>query len=59
MVLAGYRFVHELGPVLDLGVGAVGFRTPGGLVNTSTGDVSTEPKTTFYPALKVSVGWAF
>ena len=58
-VMAGYRFIHELGPVLDVGVGAVGLRAPGAHVDTSAGPVSLDAKTSIYPAVKANVGWSF
>ena len=58
-VMAGYRFIHDWGPVLDVGVGVVGLRAPGAHVETSVGPVSLDAKTSIYPAVKANVGWSF
>lgn len=55
----GYRFVHALGPVLDLALGAVAVRVPGADVQTATGAASTGAQTLVLPTVKVNVGWAF
>jgi len=57
--LVGYRFVWEIGPVLDLGAGVVAIHFPIASVATGGGPVSLEAFTRTYPAVKVNVGWAF
>jgi hypothetical protein len=57
--IVGYRFVCELGPVLDLGAGVIFFRFPSARVETAEGPVSSEAFSRLYPAAKVNAGWAF
>lgn len=57
--LVCYRFVSDFGPVLDLGAGVVALRFPGARADTPNGPVTLNAFTHVYPALKVSVGWAF
>jgi hypothetical protein len=57
--LVGYRFVWDLGPVLDLGAGVVAIHLPSASVATAAGPISSDPFTRVYPAAKVNVGWAF
>ena len=57
--LAGYRFIWDAGPVLDLAAGVVGAYLPSAHVQTDDGPVSSEAITMLYPAVKVNVGWAF
>jgi hypothetical protein len=57
--VVGYRFVWELGPVLDLAAGAVLLHFPSARAETETGPVSSDAFTRLYPAIKANVGWAF
>jgi hypothetical protein len=59
IALVGYRFICERGPVLDLGAGAVAFHMPSAHVAIGAEDISSDALTRIYPAVKVSVGWAF
>lgn len=55
----GYRFVWELGPVVDLAAGAVLMHFPSASVETESGPASFAAFTRLYPAIKLNVGWAF
>jgi hypothetical protein len=57
--LLGYQFVCELGPVLDLGAGAVLFHLPAAEVDVDGSNVASDAMTRVYPAAKVNVGWGF
>jgi hypothetical protein len=59
VALVGYEFVWELGPVLDLGVGATAFHVPSARVTVDRTELASEAITRVYPAVKVAVGWAF
>ena len=59
IALAGYEFVFDAGPVIDLGVGAVAFHTPSARVEFASGSAASEATTKVYPVAKVEVGWAF
>jgi hypothetical protein len=59
VAVAGYQFVWDAGPVLDLGAGAVAFHVPSAEVVVDGRPVASEALTRVYPAAKVNVGWAF
>jgi hypothetical protein len=59
VAIFGYQFVCDLGPVLDLGVGATAFHVPRAHVRVAGAPLSSGAVTQVYPALKVSLGWAF
>jgi len=59
LALAGYEFVFDAGPVLDLGAGLVVFHTPSAKVEFDGGTVTSKALTRAYPAAKLDVGWAF
>jgi hypothetical protein len=59
VAIAGYRFICSAGPVLDLGAGAVVLHSPSARAEGADGVVTSEAFTRFYPAAKLSVGWAF
>jgi hypothetical protein len=56
---AGYHFVWDAGPALDLGAGVVAFHLPSARVEVDGAPVTSEALTKIYPAAKVNVGWAF
>lgn len=57
--VAGYQLVCDLGPVLDLGVGAVAFHVPAARAVVAGAPASSGALTRVYPAAKVNLGWAF
>ena len=57
--LVGYRFLFDVGAVLDLGAGIVALYFPRAHVTTAAGPVSSAAMTKYYPAIKLNVGWAF
>ena len=57
--VVGYRFVWQLGPVVDLAAGAVVMHFPSASVETESGPASLAAFTRLYPAIKLNVGWAF
>ena len=57
--VAGYQFVWDAGPVLDVGAGLVVFHSPSAHVDFSGGSASSGAFDRLYPAVKVNVGWAF
>jgi hypothetical protein len=59
IALAGYQFVFDAGPVLDLGAGVVAFHAPSARVGLDGGAVASDALTRVYPAAKLEVGWAF
>jgi hypothetical protein len=59
VAVAGYRFIWDAGPVLDLAAGVVVLHFPSAHVSTPSGELASEAITNVYPAAKASVGWAF
>jgi hypothetical protein len=59
IALVGYQFLFDRGPVVDLGVGVVGFHLSSAHVDVAGAPVSSAALTKVYPAAKVNVGWAF
>lgn len=57
--VVGYRWIWELGPVVDLGAGAVMLHFPSAHVDTDTGPLASPALTRLYPAIKLDAGWAF
>jgi hypothetical protein len=57
--LAGYRFVCDAGPVLDLGLGLARIHIPSGTAGADGEAVSSGAVSRFYPAPKINIGWAF
>lgn len=57
--VAGYRYIWELGPVVDFAVGAVMLHFPSAGVETNAGRISSRAFTSLYPAIKINAGWAF
>ena len=57
--LVGYRFLFDVGAVLDLGAGATVLHFPRAHVTTTAGPASSAAMTKYYPTLKLNVGWAF
>ena len=59
IVLAGYEFVFDAGPVIDLGAGVVAFHAPSARIELDGDALTSRALTRVYPAPKVDVGWAF
>jgi hypothetical protein len=59
IVGSGYRFIWDAGPMLDLGVGAVVLHFPSAKVVVDGETVRSKAMTQVYPAVNVTVGWAF
>lgn len=59
VALFGYQFVCDLGPVLDIGAGAVAFHVPSTELRLANAPVSSGALDKVYPAVKVDLGWAF
>jgi hypothetical protein len=57
--LAGYRFVWEAGPALDLGLGLARIHIPSGTAEAESEPTASGAVTGFYPAPKINIGWAF
>lgn len=58
IAITGYRFIWDLGPVVDVGLGAVALRFPSASVSDDGETFRSKALTKVYPAVKVSVGWA-
>jgi hypothetical protein len=59
IAITGYRFIWDLGPVVDVGLGAVALRFPSASISVDGETLRSKALTKVYPAVKVSVGWAF
>ena len=55
----GYRFIWDIGFVLDLAAGVVVLHFPSVDIDAASGPAASHALTRFFPAAKLNVGWAF
>lgn len=57
--VGGYRFICDLGPVLDVGLGVARIHIPSAAVQVDGQRAASGSVTRFYPAVTLDIGWAF